>query len=55
MLSDHEKRQCHDAAIKAKHRSEMQNTNPFSVPLIVGIRHIEEELFKKIGTYVFDI
>ena len=55
VVSDHEKHHCNDATIKAKCRSEMQNTDPLSVPLLAGIRHMKEEMFKKIGAYMLDV
>ena len=51
VVSDHEKHQCHDAAVKAKRRSEIRKTDPLSVPLFAGVRHMEE-LFKKVGAYI---
>ena len=55
VVSDHEKHQCHDAEVKAKRRSEIRKTDPLSVPLFAGIRHMEEELFKKVGAYMLDV
>ena len=55
VVSDHEKHHCNDATIKAKRQSEMRNTDPLSVPLLAGIRHMKEEMFKKIGAYMLDV
>ena len=40
VITEHEKHQCHDAAIQAKRRCEMRKTDPLSVPLLAGMRHM---------------
>lgn len=33
----------------------MRKTDPLSVPLLAGMRHMEGDLFQKIGAYMLDV
>ena len=55
VASDHEKHQCHDAAVKAKRRSDLQKSDRLSVPIFAAMRHKKEGLFMKIGAYRLDV
>ena len=45
---EHEKHECHDAAVRAKRRDDMWRVERTTVPLFAGLRHMEEDVFLKI-------
>ena len=47
VIADHEKHACHEAAVKAKRQQELRISDPLSVPLIAGLRHMED-LFRRL-------
>ena len=55
VVTDHEKRACHEAAVRAKRQHELRKSDPLSVPLIAGLRHMEEDIFHKIGSFMLDV
>ena len=55
VIADHEKHACHDAAVKAKRRHEMRKSDPLSVPLFASLRHMEDDLFHKVGSFMLDV
>ena len=55
VIAGHEKHDCHQAAMKAKHRCDMQSTEPTSVPLLAGLRHMEADMFLKISAYMLGV
>ena len=52
---EHEKHECHDAAVRAKHSDDMWRVEPTSVPLFAGLRRMEEYVFLKISSYMLDV
>ena len=52
---ENEKHDCHDAAMKSKHRCDMWSTEHTSVPLLAGVRHTEADMFLKVSAYMLDI
>ena len=55
VVTDHEKHACHEAAVRAKRQHELRKSDPLSVPLIAGLRHMEEDLFHKVGSFILDV
>ena len=53
VITDHEKHACHEAAVKAKRQQELRMSDPLCVPLIAGLRHMED-LFHKVGSFMLD-
>ena len=45
VVTDQEKHACHEAAVRAKRQHELRKSDPLSVPLIAGLRHMEEDIF----------
>ena len=54
VVTDHEKHACHEAAVRAKRQHELWKSDPLSVPLIAGLRHMED-LFHKVGSFILDV
>lgn len=55
VIEDHENHDCHDAALKAKHRCDLWSSEPMSVPLLAGLRCMETDMFLKVSAYVLDV
>ena len=55
VVVEHEKHECHDAAVRAKHRDDVWRVEPTSVPLFAGLRRMEEDVFLKISSYMLDV
>ena len=55
VIEEHEKHDCHDAALKAKCRCDLWSSEPISVPLLAGLRRMEADLFLKVSAYVLDV
>ena len=54
VIAEHEKHDCHHAAIEAKCRCDMWSIEPTSVPLLVGLKRMEADLFLKVSAYMLD-
>ena len=52
---EHEKHECHDAVVRAKHKDDMWRVEPTTVPLFAGLRHMKEDAFLKICSYMLDV
>ena len=54
-LIDHENHPCHDAAMKAKRRSELADVDPMPVPIISRLRNMEKSTFEKVSVFMLDV
>ena len=55
VIEEHEKHDCHDAALKAKRRSDLWSSELTSIPLLAGIRRMETDVFLKVSAYMLDV